>query len=444
MRAFMRRPVLAAVFPLAALIGGLAGAAHAQAAQLGSSVVFSARAGDLDPSFGVGGTLTTDGGFEQAKALVVQGDKLVATGLGYSSSSSTTFALARYNPDGTLDASFGTDGKVITDFIGIADGANALAVQGNKVVAAGFTFNEAGLDFALARYNPDGTLDASFGTGGEVTTDFDGGWDSANALAVQADGKLVAAGSTESASGISQVSLARYNDDGTLDSSFGIGGRVITSDPTISKAFALAVQPNGRLVVAGVAGTDTGAKNIALARYRPNGSLDTSFGTDGTVTTDLAGLDDQANALAVQANGQLVVAGTASFPGDGVNDNFALARYRPNGSLDTSFGSGGTVTTDFAGFDDWGNALALQADGGLVVAGEALTETGFDFGLARYTPDGILDTSFGAGGKVTTDIAYFVDGANALAVQGDGKLVAAGFASVGGDLNFAMARYIAQ
>jgi uncharacterized delta-60 repeat protein len=174
------------------------------------------------------------------------------------------------------------------------------------------------------------------------------------------------------------------------------------------------------------------------------GALDTSFGVGGKVTTDFSGIGetDRANALVVQPDGKLVAAGTAAVQ---PSFDFALARYNPDGTLDTSFGVGGKVTTDFAGTGDTDeiSALVLQLDGKLVAAGTAVVQPSFDFGLARYNPDGTLDTSFGIGGKVTTDFSGIgeTDEANALVVQPDGKLVAAGTAVVQPSFDFALARY---
>jgi uncharacterized delta-60 repeat protein len=191
-------------------------------------------------------------------------------------------------------------------------------------------------------------------------------------------------------------------------------------------ARALVQQADGKLVAAGRTDTATGT-DFGLARYNPDGTLDASFGAGGVVTTDIGGGDDFAHALAVQADGKLVAAGVAPTQ---TGSSFALVRYNPDGTLDASFGTGGMVTTDFNG---GANALIVQVDGRLVAAGQA----GEDFGLARYHPNGTLDSTFGTGGTVTTDFAGSSDAAFALAVQADGKLVAAG----GTGSAFALARY---
>src|SRR6266540_3708037 len=302
------------------------------AAVLGAAPALAASGdapGDLDPTFGAGGKVTTVfGGDSRAYALVLQPNgKLVAAGVGPNG-----FVLVRYNPDGSLDTSFGGDGKVTTA-IGFGAEANALALQPDgKLVAAGTSDIEdsttVGPQFALVRYNPDGSLDTSFGVGGKVTTAIGDGADRrharAFALALQPDGKLVAAGEPD-------FTLVRYR-DGSLDTSFGVSGKVTTSDGVLVVANALALQPDGKLVAAGMGWTGSTGFESALVRYNPDGSFDTSFGVGGKVTTD-TGESGGAHALALQPDGKLVAAGSG------------LIRYKPDGSLDTSFGVGGKVTT---------------------------------------------------------------------------------------------------
>ena len=287
-----------------------------------------------------------------------------------------------------------------------------------------------------------GDLDASFGAGGKVTTDFTGTADQANALVVQPDGKLVAAGWTLFVfGGWHDFALTRYNPDGRLDPTFSSDGKASADLSPFDEADALVVQPDGKLVAAGRAGFGS---DFGLVRFNANGTRDPSFGSGGWVTTDFGGFD-QANALVVQADGKLVAAGsTVSFTGGGANSDFAVARYNPDGSLDAGFGAGGKVTTDFAGGPDQANALVVQPGGRLVAAGFATLSSSTDFALARYKRNGVLDRSFGSGGRVTTDFAGSGDQANALVVQGDRKLVAAGLAFTGSSTDFALARYQAR
>jgi len=309
---------------------------------------------------------------------------------------------------GTLDPTFGTGGKVTTDFAGAGDAAAAIAIQTDgKLVAAGNTFNNraSNFNFAVARYNSNGTLDASFGTGGKATFDVGGSFAFAYAVALQADGKIVVAGGTVNGL-FNDFALVRFNSNGTIDTSFGTGGKVLTDFGVSAQADSVAVQADGTILVGGFANID-GGYNFELVRYNSNGTLDTSFGIGGKVTTDF-GLSTQgfsfaqANSLALQQDGKILLAGTAFL--NSVR-NFALVRYNGNGTLDTSFGTGGKETTAFAtpnpsSDNSSAEAVAIQPDGKVVAAGLAA----FDIALARYNSNGTLDATFGTGGKVITSI----------------------------------------
>ncbi|HEU5064712.1 MAG TPA: PASTA domain-containing protein [Gaiellaceae bacterium] len=398
-----------------------------------------AAPGALDPSFGTGGKVTTALGPTDAEAygLALQPDgKLVAAGYA-SNGSNNDFALARYSPNGSLDTSFGSGGKVTTSFGPSShDGANALVRQPDgKLVAAGYTSDGSGYDFALARYNADGSLDTSFGSGGKVTTPIGSGHDLAFALVLQPDGKLVAAGDSSNGSD-RDFALARYSPNGSLDTSFGSGGKVTTwIGSGNDSAYALAVQPDGKLV-AGGSNLQGSQSVVALARFNTNGSLDSGFGTGGKVATAFGGYA-WATALALQPDGKLVVGGAGST---GSQQGFALARYNQNGSLDTTFGSAGKVTTAI-GSNDGAKAVALQPDGKLVAAGYARAGSADVFALARYGANGSLDTTFGSAGKATAAIGSD-DDASALALQPDGKLVVAGGTWNGSKEQFALVRYL--
>ncbi len=406
-----------------------------------------AAAGDLDESFSNDGKVTTDfgGSTDEARAIAIQGDgKIVAAGFALAgiSNSERLFALARYNTDGSPDTSFGSGGKVTTDFDGFAEEASAVAIQTDgKIVVAGFAnIPGTGFDFALARYNSDGSLDAAFGSGGKVTTNFFGLSEFGSGVAIQKNGKIIVAG-TAATSGSFDFALARYNTDGSLDAAFGSGGKINTDFGAPSDfANALAIQSNGKIVAAGVA--SVGTFDFALARYNSDGSLDSTFGSGGKVTTDFGGLNDLGEGLAIQADGKLVVVGTANDNSPTVDTDFALARYNTDGSLDTTFGSGGKITTDFSRTRNNAHAVVIQSNGKIVVTGNISG----DFTLVRYNSDGSLDTTFGSGGIASADFTDFFisrDEALALAVQSDGKIVAAGSAdrSVDGGKNFALARF---
>jgi uncharacterized delta-60 repeat protein len=380
--------------------------------------------GSLDPSFSGDGKQRTDfGGFDEGAGVAVQTDgKIVAVGRA-GSVYADRFAIARYNPNGTLDTSFSGDGRQTTDF-GANDGAYGVALQSDgKIVAVG---RAGGGGFAVARYNPNGTLDASFSGDGKQTIDF-GAFGQAHGVALQADGKIVVAGVTGVAGNRNAAfAVARYNPNGSLDNSW------TTDFGGYGRANGVAVQGDGKIVVVG--GTGGG---FTIARYNPNGSLDPSFSGDGKQTTD--GSFANAHGVAIQGDGRIVAVGSTGY-----SEDFALARYNPDGTLDTSFSGDGRQTTDFTGVtnDSLGaRGIALQGNGKIIAVGDT-NYPDSDFALARYNPDGSLDTSFSGDGKQRTDFGAS-DRASGVALQGDGKIVAVGLGGgTDGTRDFALARYL--
>ena len=332
---------------------------------------------------------------------------------------------------GGLDPTFSGDGKQTTDFGHGADAAGGMALAPHgKIVAVGQT-GTGGYNWALARYNPNGALDPTFSGDGKQTTDFGGepGIDVATAVAMQTDGKIVAVGRGGPEG---DFALARYKSNGSLDPTFSGDGKQTTGFG--GYASAVAIQSNGKIVVAG-----NGGGSFALARYKPNGSLDPTFSGDGKLTTNFGQFSDVAEGVVIQPNGKIVAVGSVGTTG---GQDFALARYNPNGALDPTFSGDGKQTTDFGGGSDGASGVALQGDGEIVAAGCACPDdvNARDFALARYKPNGALDPTFSGDGKQTTDFGASEDRANGVAVQGDGKIVAVGRGGPKGD--FALARYL--
>jgi uncharacterized delta-60 repeat protein len=407
-----------------------------------------AAAGDLDLRFGNGGVVVTN--FSQTEdyafGIAVQPDgKIVVSGQSgiYPDLHS---ALARYNRNGRLDSTFGTGGKVVVTFDSISDYLFAIALQSDgKIVGAGSTHGAA---FLLARFNADGSLDQTFGNNGSVVTTFGDPTAAGRAIVIQADGKIIVVGVSGAGpySELNDFTLARYDSNGSLDQSFGSGGKVKTHFPGVdntgSSATSAALQPDGKLVVGGYyKKNDRTPHEFAVARYNSNGTLDSTFGQAGNVMTRIGLGDAFSFGIALQSNGRIVLAGYSYTTADHA---FTLAGYTSNGSLDSSFGNGGLVATDFAGVtDDIAYAMTMQSDGKLVVAGRTGEYPAFDFGLARYNSDGQLDQTFGTGGKVATDFSSS-DQAYAVALQPNGKIVLAGISFNGANFDFTVARYLGR
>jgi uncharacterized delta-60 repeat protein len=356
------------------------------------------------------------------------------------------FAAAAYGQAGELDSTFSGDGKATGDVTRRGDFGTEVALQADgRIVVVGGASWEKNPKFALLRYNADGTLDSSFGGDGRVTTDFTRREDAAWGLAIQADGKILAAGDAGLGAGNSRFAVARYNLDGTLDASFGGDGKVMTQfTPHDDPVAGLALQTDGKIVVSGGAAWNTSNGNFALARYNTDGTLDTTFGGDGRVTTDFARRRDYANAVVAQADGDVVAGGYATYSRTNGRSRFALARYNADGTLDTSFSGDGKLTTNFTRRNDPVMDLALQSDGKVVAGGISSSDgSNPNFALARYDDSGALDTTFGVNGKVTTSFTAGYDQIFKVAVQPDGKIVAGG-ATAGSGGRFVIARYDAN
>ena len=412
-----------------------------------------AAPGDLDRGFGNGGAVMTnflassdDYGF----GVAIQPDgKIIIAG---QSGVYPLFhsALARYNKHGNLDQTFGTGGKVTAVLDDGGDQLTALALQPDgKIVAAGsLIHNNLTTAFLVARFNADGSLDQTFGSSGGTVTTFDDPSTEANDVVLQPDGKIILVGTSGAGdySDLNDFALARYNSDGSLDQSFGDGGQLKTHFPGVfntgSRANAAVLQSDGKLVVTGSYKNERTPNEFALARYNADGSLDSTFGNGGKITARTGTGDAFALAVTLQLDGRIVLAGYSSGSQD---HDFALACYNSDGTLDESFGTGGFVATDFSGnTDDIAYAIKLQSDGKLVVGGRTGQYPKFDFALARYSSDGQLDQTFGSEGKVTTNLGN-TDEAYALALQRNGKIVLAGISFANGSsFDFALARYLGR
>lgn len=374
-----------------------------------------------------------------ACAVAFAGGKTLVAGY-LSTDHGDDFAVARFNADGAIDSTFGLGGWAIVDFGSTFDQAYAIAVDGSgRMVVAGQTNVNGSFDFAVARLTGDGALDGTFGAGGKVIVDFEGQFDQATALAIS--GEKIYIGGSAMKDWVSGFGLVRLNGDGALDGGFGAEGKALVVWNDIgAEATAIAVQADGKIVQVGYVANlvDPIAWTIdvdmAVVRYNPDGSLDGGFGGGGKVMTDFGRDDDHAQAVAIQSDGMIVVGGYSadtSGPAD-----FALARLTGAGVLDGSFGSGGKVVTDFAGGQDRAFSLAIRSDGKIVMGGSSSQGLDLDFALIQYNSDGTLDGDFGSGGRLTVSLGG-TEMAQGMTFGTDGKLAVVGTVSMADGWKFA-------
>ena len=358
---------------------------------------------------------------------------------------------AAAGPSG-LDASFDSDGKATLERFGGDRSGMAVQSDGKVIMVGGTSAN-----FIMARFNADGSLDGDFGDDGKVTTPIPGadalGVKEALAVAIQRDGKIVVAGDarTPSPGSRAAIALVRYDSNGRIDPTFGNGGFVFGPTFLFGRAFAVAIDGDDRIVVAGDTPKDgnTDFGDFIVARFNANGGIDSSFGEAGIAVTDVGGVTNEAHGLQVLSDNSLLVSGFAPQVVSNTNGTTtvstpvtAVVRYRENGTLETTFGSGGRVQLNG---DNVGRGLAVQSDGRIVLAGSIETAlfpaTLKRFALMRLLANGTIDDSFGDAGRVQTSFTDRGDEAFDVALQSDGKIVAGGASNIQVNSNFAVARY---
>ena len=397
-----------------------------------------AVAGDLDMTFGDGGIVMSTTSPRQGWGAVLQPDGKIVVAGNAGDATDLDFVVARYNADGTIDDAFGTDGEVTTHIGAIADEAYAVALQDDgSIVVAGQSYDSGGYDFALARYDSEGVPDTTFDGDGIVTTSFTPNHDGASAILIQPDGKIIAVGTAGYNTGSVLFAVARYNADGSPDTAFDGDGKTTTNLGTYSSGYAAVLQGDGKIVVGGDVFISP-ISRFGLARFNADGTLDTTFDGDGKVVTSFTH-DAGINSLALEPDGQVVAAGLTD---NGFNLDFVFARYQADGTPDPSFSGDGKRTLSFTPItnDDAAIAVRIQDDGRIVAAGVSGGAT-VSFALARLWPDGSVDPTFGSpAGTLTTQIGENSQ-ANAVLLQPDGKIVAVGVATDGVADHFALARY---
>jgi len=384
-----------------------------------------AQDGVLDPTFGDGGKVSTKlsnyTNYEGWRIAVQKDKKIIVSGY-FSNDNNKDFVTLRYNTDGGLDSTYCNDGIAITD-LSSSDYTSSIAFQDDgKIVVAGHIYNGSDTDIAVLRYSADGILDSTFNDSGIVITPI-GGSDRANTISIQEDGKIIVAGSTYNGSDY-DFAVVRYNSDGSLDYTFNIAGIVITpiSNGGNDYVISMSIQEDGKIFVVGTthSGSDLA---VSVARYSTDGSLDNTYNNNGIVTTPIdSGSIHVVNSLVIHNDGGIVVAGRS---GSDPEYKYIMEKYNENCILDSTFNKTGKIVIsncfncDQISYD---GAVVVQSDGKIIFGG---TSANFDFMLIRYNTNGKIDSSFGDNGMILTDFNNDFDilfGLNAY----DDKIIATG------------------
>ena len=398
-----------------------------------TSFSFCQNPGDLDTAFGDNGLAVLDVSLRESFIAVktLPNGKILATGGGGQGINTFDFIIARFNANGTIDNSFGNNGYTITAIGSAGDSPLAMALQSDgKILVAGQTFNGSNLDFALVRYNENGSIDTTFGNNGITVSDFFGDIDRSADIALQLDGKIVVSGTSRN--GSFGITTARYSSDGMLDQSFGVNGFIFEIPGMGGEGRSVDVQPDGKIVVGGFGSFSGGPFEFVLFRYNIDGSLDNSFGTNGLVRTLIsAGIGARLFDVELQNDGKILAVGDNKVAGTD-NENI-ICRYNINGSLDANFGNNGITHINYDSGNDVAYFVLAQPDLKILVTGTSDNGLDYDITLARLNQDGTLDSGFGNNGKVITNLGGNEDYGYGISLASDlGILVAAGSSDVVG------------
>ena len=401
-----------------------------------------AQNGSLDLTFDSDGKVTTHAASKEAEAqsILLQKDgKIIVAG--YRGAPENDMVLVRYNENGSLDKSFDTDGFVTTAISGSNVRAYSVALQNDgKILAAGSSSIGVTEVMILVRYNINGSLDTSFNHTGILTSAIGAVFTEVYAIAIQKDGKIVVTGGVSNDAIDFNIAVIRFNNDGTLDNTFDVDGIVVTDLGSLYDfANSLVIQNDGKIVVTAYSKTQATRGLMVIVRYNSDGSLDNTFDQDGKLYTIIVNSSARTNSMVLQSDQKLVL-GAATDNGNGLG--YVLARYNTDGSVDTTFDLDGYVfSSSFGSFIELAYTVALQSDEKILVTGYRSDASGQNFMIKRYHKDGSIDDSFGQQGKVITDFGNADDEAKAIALQSDDKIIVAGISFHAGVTDFAIARY---
>ena len=395
----------------------------------------------IDKSFdGDGNTILDINTTDDIRDMVIAPDgKIIVAGKTFTGSFKE-FAVARFNSDGSPDNTFGSAGFVTTEVSIMDDEAWGVALQSDgKIVVAGYSQYATYCEYGVVRYNTDGSMDNGFGSGGIVTTSVNigSGWGYIYTMAIQSDGKIIIGGSSPGATNEQDITLVRYNTDGSLDTGFASDGIFMANIAGSDYAQSIVIQDDGKIVLGCYNSTD---KQFIVIRLETDGSYDTGFDSDGIYVTSLSYGLVNANAVGLQSDGKIIFGGSVY---DGADMDFYLFRLNTDGSRDNGFGSSAAAILDFNGGSDYLQDIVIQDDDKIVCVGAARSGSPYKLGIARLLSNGTLDPGFATNGKETTNVgnSNFEDWFHAVCLQADGKILAAGHSNDGTDDNFAVVRY---
>ena len=405
-----------------------------------------AQFGTLDTSFGRDGiVITSFTGFDAAvQSLLIHADKKIIAGGSVTKSGTTQFSLARYNIDGSLDETFGNLGQAITDYPELMVMSSMALQSDGKIIVAGNLYNSSISisRFVLVRFDSNGILDTSFGIDGRVITNISDKLDRIASVIIQNDGKIIASGATSDDTTFSDFAMVRYNSDGTLDTNFGNNGVVVTSLQVWDYANAITIQNDNEIIIAGATSKDFDLNlgfdyNFSVTKFDKFGNLDLTFGDAGFVIIGSPDANEKAFSVKVSIDGKIVIAGENHSS----KYAFMLAQLLPNGSLDASFGNNGVLLNGLS--NEFIESVAMQIDGKFLIT--EYNGTGgccsANIKLIRFLEDGNYDATFGNNGIVTADFLNENNQANAIVIQDDGKIIIGGVSGNQIHSDYGLARF---
>ena len=405
-----------------------------------SPMLIFAQAGTIDPTFGTDGVVTTaiHPNYNMAESTVVQSDGKILVAGSAGTPSTYQMAVARYNEDGSLDTSFGNNGTLRFPVGSVKSFVMDMAQQPDgKILLGGRTWDNESGDFAVVRLNEDGSFDDTFGTNGIFRLETPE-TEASEAMALLDDGTILMVGYSDD-----NLAVAKITADGVMDTTFGVNGWVVLPfDDSASYADDLAIQDDGKIVIAGFALNGENRFQVAAARLNADGSVDNSFGTDGKVIFNVGEWNDFGEGIAIQNDGKILIGGHKWISNVQQRHDLFMARLNTNGSLDTSYGTSGVATARLVDGANYASDLVLQADGKPILMGYSNFQGLIDMAMVRFNTDGNLDSTFNGNGMVSYDNMGREDYGYSMALQADNKIVLAGYSYGGGGSEFEVVRFL--